>query len=331
MPRYNNGVVTACGHMVNQPSFVNYDAMMNSEWLRNVELTFAKGEFPAECVRCKQDEDIGQISIRNHSLQEEAAQTNPDYLIAGLTLDNICNGACQFCGGFSSTKIGSLISNNYYQYDNTAFYQELPLERLTHINIAGGEPSNSKNVKHLLKNLPANVKSIRINTNGSSFIPDLQAIIDKDIKISITLSLDGTEKVYEYVRWPIKWSVFVKTVEAYKYFADRNAEMVNLNTWTTVNALNICDLENIINFADSNKISNAFSLLVIPNELNIMHSNILTLCAKKKLIHSNNVVIKKMAETVLATGANNQLDFNIFTQKQDKMRNISISDYITVG
>jgi len=327
--RSGNGVVNTCCHMVDPPRFINYETMINSEWLKNTKAIFAEGKFPKECIRCEEVEVLNSsiASIRQAAIEEDKNQTKEDYLIADIMLDNICNSACQFCFPSISTKVGSLYSSNYTIYDNTEYFKELPLDRIVQLDITGGEPSNSKNVKNLLNNLPPNVQTIRVNTNCSSFMDELIKLIDKKIKLSITISLDGVEKVHEYVRWPIKWNIFYKTLLEYKKFAMANSELVNVNLWSTVNSLNINDLENISEFAKDVDLSHSFSFLNEPEQLNICYENNLTLLAKEKFANSNNQIIKNIYSKI-ACRRNNQVEFDTYVNEQDKLRSINIQNYL---
>jgi len=329
-PFSNNGVVESCCHMVNPPTFANYEAMQNSEWLQKTKDTFNEGIFPVECIRCAQVEELGETSVRQHAIEFDKTQTVSDYLVADVVLDNICNSACQFCNSNASTKIGSLSSSNYVLIDNTTHLSGLPLDRMVQIDLTGGEPSNSKNIKNLLKNLPINVNTVRLNTNCSSFMDELIPLVNKGIHLSITVSFDGINDVHNYVRWPIKWPTFHKTLLEYQAFANANPKLVNINLWTTVNTLNVCDLENIIKFAKENMLSQSFSMLAKPLPLNIKFSNKLTLLAKSKFADSDNEVLKNLSK-MIASNIDNQLQFDNFVNSQDALRKIRIDDYIKFG
>jgi MoaA/NifB/PqqE/SkfB family radical SAM enzyme len=295
--------------MVDPPRFINYETMVNSEWLKDTKNIFAEGKFPKECIRCEEIEILNSSikSIRQEAIEEDKKQIKEDYLIADIMLDNICNSACQFCYASISTKIGSLHSTNYVIHDNTEYFKELPLDRIVQLDITGGEPSNSKNVKNLLNNLPPNVQSIRFNTNCSSFMDELANLLNKKIKLSITVSIDGIGKVHDYVRWPIKWDTFYKTLLEYKKFAMDNPELINVNLWSTINSLNINDLENINNFAKEINLSHSFSLLNEPDALNVCYENELTLLAKEKFLNSNNQMVIDIYSKI-ACNKNNQIE-----------------------
>jgi molybdenum cofactor biosynthesis enzyme MoaA len=54
----------------------------------------------------------------------------------------------------------------------------LPLDRITRIDINGGEPSYSKNYKKILANLPSNLRTLRLNTNCNIVLEELVEIVE---------------------------------------------------------------------------------------------------------------------------------------------------------
>jgi len=326
----SNEVITGCCVMTNSPSFNNYDQMMSSQWLKNIRSTFDEGKFPGECVRCRQFEEIGLESSRIHYLAEHqrtVEQFGNDYLTVSLMLDNICNTACQFCTPDVSTKIASLIDNNYQVRDASAYYDQLPLERITQFDFEGGEPSNSKNVKKVLKNLPPSVKSIRINTNCTSFMDELIPIAEDGVLILLTISTDGVGKIREYMRWPTKWDNFVNTLHQYKKFAEAYSNTVSINLHTTLAALNVYDLDNIIDFAKEQELPHSITQLAGPLALRISDINSFTVRAKEKFADSKDEYLSNLSKGI-AVGYNNQVVIDNFIKRQDSLRNISIKNYI---
>jgi sulfatase maturation enzyme AslB (radical SAM superfamily) len=234
--RFNfDGSISRCGHMTNAPRFETLQQMDSSDWLAHVRTSMSQDTWPSECVRCKEVESVGDNSIRQHSLNTHAQllDARSDYLVLGGVLDNVCNSACQTCNEKLSTKIGSLRSKDYVKINNSALIDTLPVERIVQMDINGGEPSASPNYLKLLENLPPNVKHLRVNTNGSRLIPVLPELISRGIKVTVTVSLDGIGRGYDYVRWPIKWSDVEQNIQAYQAMG-----LHELNTWTTVSALN---------------------------------------------------------------------------------------------
>lgn len=311
--RFNpNGTVSRCGHMVNTIEFDCLQDMDDSQWLADIKQQFVQDQFPDECIRCQQTENINQTSIRLNALAYHKLQTQDDYLIVGGVLDNVCNSACQSCDANLSTKIGGLTNKYYPIFDNSYKFWKLPLDRITHLDINGGEPSASKNYRYLLQNIPPNVKSIRINTNCSTIIKEIPDLLAKGIHVTVTVSFDGIGSIHDYVRWPIKWNKFYKNLMTYK-----SMNLLELNLWTTVHALNVGDLDNIINFAKEHQINHSYALLHEPAVLNINHTNKLTSLAK------DNILLGQ-----IAINKNNDRELLQFITQQDLLRKISYIDYL---
>jgi len=301
--RFNpGGTVSRCGHMIAPPQFRSLEELDQSDWLRNIR----KQEWPAECLRCYDTERVNGKSIRQNAIEFDAKQTNKDYLIVGGILDNVCNSACFTCSKEYSTKIGSLTDKIYPIVDNSEAYWNLPLERVVHLDINGGEPSASKNYKRILQNLPPNLESLRLNTNCSLIIEELEDIVAKGIDVTVTVSLDGIEAVHDYVRWPIKWDKFYSNLMIYKQMK------VKLNTWTTVSALNIKDFKNILKFVSKNELNHSYAFLNDPDVLNVKYWNRYTSACKGQF---NRV----------ATDRNNDLELDVFLEEQNRIRDISES------
>jgi sulfatase maturation enzyme AslB (radical SAM superfamily) len=305
-----NGTVSRCGHMTNSPEFESLDAMENSQWL--VDLKDQPDAWPKECVRCQQTEQINQTSIRLNAIDFDQTQTRPDYLIIGGALDNVCNSACQTCNQNLSTKLGSLISRDYPVVDNASTFWKLPLSRVVHLDINGGEPSASKNYRYLLKNLPPSVTSVRINTNGSMVIDELQDLLQRGITVTVTVSLDGIGRMHDYVRWPIKWENFERNLQAYKRMG-----LSNLNTWTTVRSLNIGDFKNILAYTKDQDLDHSWALLEQPSVLHVKYNNHLTRTAD----------VPETLKSIVAQDRDNTVELQMWTCAQDQLRGIKLWDY----
>jgi molybdenum cofactor biosynthesis enzyme MoaA len=247
--------------MINAPVFDTLEEMDSSLWLLTVKKEFDKDQWPEECLRCQQTELENNSSIRLNAINFDKLQTKKDYLSVGGVLDNICNSACLTCNEQLSTMIGGLKSKTYPIIDNSNKFWSLPLDRVVHLDINGGEPSASKNYKHILANLPPSIQSVRVNTNCGIIINELEDLSKRGVQITVTVSLDGIGSVYEYVRWPVKWDKFYNNLMKYR------AMPVKLNLWTTVSALNVDDLLNIIAFAKEHDIDHSYAYLKDPTEL----------------------------------------------------------------
>jgi MoaA/NifB/PqqE/SkfB family radical SAM enzyme len=245
--------------MVAAPEFDSLEEMDNSIWLETVKST----QTPTECVRCFETEALHGTSIRKHAIEFDTLQTQKDYLIVGGVLDNLCNSACMTCNEQLSTRIGSLTSRQFPIIDNSNRFWQLPLERVVHLDINGGEPSYSKNYKHILANLPPSIRSVRLNTNCSTVLTELIPLVERGVDITVTVSFDGIGEVHDFVRWPIKWDKFYENLMTYK------AMPVTLNLWTTVSVLNQHQLPDLIAFAESHGIDHEYAYLKQPAVLDV--------------------------------------------------------------
>jgi sulfatase maturation enzyme AslB (radical SAM superfamily) len=265
-------------------------------------------------VRCKDAEQVGNKSIRQHYLNDHESNLAKvkNYLVLGGVLDNICNSACQTCNENLSTKIGSLTSKDYIKIDNSSKLDQLPLDRIVKIDINGGEPSASPNYLKLLQNLPSNVTHIRLNTNGSRVLTSLNQLIDRGVKVTVTVSLDGIGAVHDYIRWPIKWSDVERNLNAYK-----EMNLYELNTWSTVSSLNIGNLKQIQSYVKQHNIQHSYALLEQPSVLSVKYSNHFTRTADVPDELVNLVAIKE----------NNDQELQMFIKQQDSLRNIDIGNF----
>lgn len=314
-----NGKVTRCGHMIGGLSFNTLQELESSKWLTEIKKIMTEDKWPRECVRCQQSEKAKGESIRTKSIQRHRMlePIKKDYLIVGGVLDNICNSACQSCHSGLSTKIGSLESKHYTRVDNLENFYKLPQERIIELDINGGEPTASKNYRKVLTELPHNVKIVRMNTNGSRMISEIEDVLKRNIMVIVTMSLDGIGMVHDYTRWPIKWDDYKKTVDAYQEL-QKKYKLLQLDFWTTVSCLNVKTLPDIIDYAKNKDIPHDWAFLAQPDVLNVRYKNKFTELAKQ------------VSPDDIAIDEDNSEQLNAFINKQDTLRGISVSDYLNL-
>jgi sulfatase maturation enzyme AslB (radical SAM superfamily) len=306
--------------MVNSKGFESFEELERSEWMKGIRDNMSEDKWPDECTRCQKSERVNGKSIRTNSMDRHKMlhPMREDYLIVGGVLDNICNSACQSCNAGLSTKIGSLESKNYPRVDNYDLFQTLPLDRVTELDVNGGEPTASKNYKKVLNDLPANTKIVRMNTNGSRIIKEIEDVLKRNIMVIVTMSLDGIGNVHDYTRWPIKWTDYIKTVDAYKDL-QKKYKLLQLDLWTTVSCLNVKNLPDIINFARNKGIPHEWAFLGRPSVLNVRYKNKFT------------VVAKHMSPEEIAVDEDNSKQLEAFIKRQDMLRDISIDNYFNLA
>jgi len=312
----HNGTVGRCGHMIGQVGFESHEELEQSEWLKGIKQKMDSDIWPDECKRCQYTEEVNGTSVRLHSIDrhKKLKPKKDNYLIVGGVLDNVCNSACQTCNSSLSTKIGSLETKDYKQVDNYVRFWELPQDRILEVDVNGGEPTASRNYKKILANLPKHTKIVRMNTNGSRTINELEHILERGIAVIVTMSLDGVGKVHDYVRWPIRWQAYRQTVDHYLELREKY-KLLKLDFWTTVSCLNINDIDNIKQYAQSKNVPHSWAYLERPEVYNIKYKNRFTEAAK----HTQ--------PDKIAIGKNNTTELDEFIAKQDALRKIDIKDY----
>jgi sulfatase maturation enzyme AslB (radical SAM superfamily) len=140
----------------------------------------------------------------------------------------------------------------------------------------------------------------------------LPKLIDRGVKVTVTVSLDGIGRRHDYVRWPIKWTDVEHNIQVYQ-----NMGLHELNTWTTVSALNIGDLKNIFLYVQQHDLKNSWALLENPSVLSVKHRNHLTRTAD----------VPNELKSIVATGEDNTVELQLWTTAQDQLRGIVRWDY----
>jgi len=314
--------------MTQAPEFDSLNDMQDSVWLKDTKKQMENNVWPRECVRCAMSEETSNTSIRLDMIERDRILNSikKDYLIVGGVLDNVCNSACQSCNAELSTKIGSLYNKNYKKINNYNKFFNLPHDRIVEIDINGGEPTASPSYKKLLKTLPDSVKIIRINTNGSRVMTEIEELLKKEMCVIITLSFDGIGDIHDYTRWPIHWKQYKENVSRYVELR-KQYKTLRLNFWTTVSCLNVGDLKNIIDYANEVEIDHAYGFCIRPAQLDIRYNNKLTSEAKEKLLLTSNKFLSAIADKCGLFNIDNSHELKNFINSQDALRKINFKDY----
>lgn len=184
-----------------------------------------QGEKLPNCNACYEQEQKGKgVSIRKHETLEWAALmhlksvkdlykiTSPSYF--ELRFSNKCNIKCRSCSGHFS----HLIRKENIQIKDTKFQSIVDKEKiedlggnkiinwhnLKRVYIGGGESTVQPELYQFLRNCIANDNTnfeLRIGTNGVKISKPLLDLLKHFSNLTMSLSIDGTPKVDEYIRW----------------------------------------------------------------------------------------------------------------------------------
>lgn len=244
---------------------------------------FLDNKKPQECKFCWDVESQGKESQRSHindSVCRKYSNTGYsdevlNYIISvvnqseyiepidyQIEVGNLCNAACVTCvdSQLSSKWRSYRIKNNMYVDE---VYQ-LPIERIpesfyinaTRVNFLGGEPLYNDNTFEIIEKLDEYNNHdilITIITNGSVQIPEkYKEIISKFNNFNFCFSIDGIGKVFDYIRYPLKWDNVIENILQAKIIANHisvNCTISNLNKKYINEVEEWCEKQNIpINF-----------------------------------------------------------------------------------
>lgn len=177
-----------------------------------------------------------------------------------FTLSNICNQVCAMCSSFSSNKwqdldkeLGRTVFPLQKLGDDAISKIEKILYGLDYIEIKGGEPfADIRNLRILKKLAEVNPKcTIKIVSNMHHITPEAMEILKKFPNTKIFASVDGTNKIYDWIRGG-NFNKTVSTME--KYYSETGNKVQIATTVSLYNFFNLLDIQNY--FEDKEYISN---------------------------------------------------------------------------
>lgn len=271
--------------------------------------------------------DIAEY-IKNYNIGDDTTTFSYD-----LRYSNTCNLACIGCMPQQSSLWAKELNIKNISIKNNFDITEAKNSKS--IYLAGGEPFLVPEMIDLLKQISKQDKqpSICINTNLTVQDDELTSIC-KDLKnLTLTISIDGINKIAEYHRYPIKWSKFERNLEWAK---ELNCSLM-FNT--LVDAVNVSFIHEIMKY-ESYVGTWSFILLDRPDPLRVnnlgehlkesAHTNFLNL---RKSIHYKNETFKNTVETIaeriLMPGKPEMLSNHI--KALDTRRSINHVDYLGIS
>jgi len=235
----------------------------NSAFLKEIKQDFLADQWPAGCIRCRNEEAASIKSKRqlDHDRWSEhyaQYQLNSDqWITASIAFGNTCNLKCITCGPYSSSRWNAEYKQIYaVDINHVKFYRDDFVDSLIsqapgiiHLDIPGGEPflsgvaEQKKLLKHYVDLGQAADISLHYTTNVTVF-PDDEwwSIWTHFQEVDLQLSIDGVGARYEYIRHPAKWADTVANTTRY---IQKEQELANikLSVSHTVSAYNIYYLD----------------------------------------------------------------------------------------
>lgn len=284
---------------------------------------------PAECKQCWQLEDDNITSdrqLKNSAfdfytdtdisiVEDECREGKFSPQIIKLFTSNLCNATCVTCGPNTSSKWQSLKQIKIYKEEiSDVVLDTIDWKNVKILTFVGGEPLHEKKNLDILEKLAElgnNNCFISLVTNGSVHLTQKQQKIFKTFKnFNICVSIDGIEKQFEYIRYPLKWDSLLKNLQQYRDIG------AILSVSFTISNLNILYYHDIVKWFNEQNLDHNHSLVTFPNEFNIEN-----LPPK----------IKKDLPLIKSPNKFDPALFSKFVDNiscQDKLKNISIQNYL---
>lgn len=207
---------------------------------------FDRNQWPNNCAACANLEQ----AKRNNSVRGYANRAYKDYADNDITLEirpgSVCNFACQTCWPEASSKVAYFyrqagLANELASYSINDFSFLDPIaSRIRNVVLLGGEPFYDKNCLRFLEWAADHLQApITMYTNGS--VIDWELVNRFKFPITLSFSIDATERPAEYVRFGTVW----EDVYA-NYKRAHNTPNVNVRANITSSAYNLHYIESVI-------------------------------------------------------------------------------------
>lgn len=271
--------VTPCCHSSGNQEWnqIDYTQGITSAVYKQAREQLQKGEWPTVCSVCQNDEEKNIKSARQRSLEIFHNQThNVELEYLDVKFNNMCNLSCRMCNPSSSSKLENLYKTksremlpsflqNYYMVDfKTSTEEEFKklgytkkcIENgLKHLKVTGGEPFASASFLEILnwcnENNYSDNLGLSIITNGTKYNKSLLNKLVKFKYVSVSVSLDGTENIYNYIRQGSNWDKLQKNLNLFDSFFNDKKDKLRFHNNTihvavVLQFFNLFDIGNII-------------------------------------------------------------------------------------
>jgi MoaA/NifB/PqqE/SkfB family radical SAM enzyme len=289
------------------------------------------------CSKCWTIESTGNLSRRQlenqfldykldrdlDKIQQDCQDNKNTALLYQITTSNLCNQACVSCGSGASTKWAELDRKNNLTMGNRNSLEieslNIDYAKIQRLSLLGGEPLFDPKTYEILQNLINHNNTncfVTMITNGSiNFNSSQTELLKKFTDLNICISIDGTESVFEYMRWPGNWKKLVENLNHYLKITS------NISISYTISALNALYHDQTTEWFNKNNLRYNHNIVDTPDWLSVKNMPV----EFKELLKNHDFFKKYCAingqENSLSTLGNQIL-------KQDQLKKISIQDYM---
>jgi len=297
---------------------------------KQLQTEILSGKRPIACQKCWTLEDQGKTSDRqlknsafdfytNRDIQfieKDCQDGNFSLQILKLYTSKLCNSTCVTCGPGASSAWATLKKVKTFEIISQDQLNSIPYKDLVMLSFVGGEPFFEKKNFNILEQLIAIGNTnchVSLVSNGSIQLTQKQQTILKQFKnLNICLSIDGIGKRFEYIRYPLKWDTLLENIDFFKSLD------IDLFVSYTISNLNIFYYNETVEWFNKQGLRYNHNLVTDPN-----HFSVNALPEKIKL--------RLKQELFRQHSVDDDTNFSCFLieiQEQDRLKNISIEDYL---
>jgi len=328
-----------------------------------VQREFLSGTRPDGCNWCWNAESTGSESFRQLSnrtldhlldkslinIRQQCEEQTSEIVSYKIETGNLCNATCVTCGSRFSSAWGALerkngresfpqrrvtVDNTGMRFDKKTFdhdeFFSINYKTARFINFLGGETTlekaNFEILQHLIDAGNTNC-NISFTTHGNfNLSAEQKSIISKFPNLQFNFSIDGMEKVFQYLRYPLSWE---KCLTNLQYCKDNN---IGFSASTVLSNLSILYIDDLVNWFNENQILYHINFAVnhqVEQKNNLFSCNTLSSRVKSLIRDRNPSDFVKNA-----LSRHNQADedrYQLFLQdiaEKDQWKGISINDYL---
>jgi sulfatase maturation enzyme AslB (radical SAM superfamily) len=285
-------------------------------WAIESEGLKSKRQFENEFLDYKLDRDL-------ELLKQDCSALSISPVLYQITTSNLCNQACVSCNSNASTKWAE-IEKRMSMVPAKTFTIELEKQNVNYatarrISLLGGEPFFDSKTFEILENLVNNNNTdcaVSLVTNGSITLKDRHLeLLSKFTDLNICISVDGVGPVFEYLRWPAKWSTLVNNIKFFQTITK------NISISYTISSLNLFYYNQTINWFNEQGLKYNHNIVSVPNWLSPG-----SMPVELKQLLTDNLFAEQW---INRTG--NEISLQEFSDKisaQDTAKRINIKDYL---
>jgi len=250
----------------------------NSDLHVRIRQNILENKQDESCHRCWQTEENGAESYRTiwnntlaggylkgimlDSVDEEGIIDKPFITFLDFTMGNKCNLVCRMC---------NLNNSNQWDLESDLLNIEIPWDypsttlpvdekfmadeffmknfmHLKHVNFLGGEPlivdEHYEFLKKCIKFEVSQNIVLSYTTNLTVIKKDLLKLWENFRHVSVGVSVDGVEKVNDYIRYPSKWENIEKNIKKISTYKDEIS--MDLQIQSTFQMMNVLDWGNLL-------------------------------------------------------------------------------------